>query len=262
MSNADTVIIALRSGYERLADLVDKFDDETLAGQSAATEWDIAQVLSHLGSGAEIMTNTLQLAVDGKPPAAGDFNQSVWDRWNSSSRREQAEGFLEWNEKLLALFESLTEEQRDAIQIEFSWLPAPIDLATFARMRLSELTYHSWDVRSASDPAATLDAAAVPEMLQTDRDVSWITKPAELNGQTAVLTVVTTDPAEEFTLRLADPVTLEATAADESDGTLTLSAEAWLRLAAGRLGPDRTPESVELTGPISLDTLRSVFGGY
>ncbi|GAB3931072.1 maleylpyruvate isomerase family mycothiol-dependent enzyme [Kribbella albertanoniae] len=262
MSNADTVIVAIRSGYERLADLVKKFDDETLAGPSAATEWDIAQVLSHLGSGAEIMTNTLQLAVDGQPPAAGDFNQTVWARWDSSSRREQADGFLEWNDKFLAQLESLTEDQRDNLRIEFSWLPAPIDIAHFARMRLNELTYHSWDVRSAADPEATLDAAAVPEMLQTDADLSWVSKPAELNGQTAVLTVTTTDPSKEFTLRLADPVSLEATPAAEPDGTLTLPAESWLRLSAGRLAADRTPKSVELTGPISLDTLRKVFAGY
>ncbi len=263
MSNADTVIAALRSGYERLADLVKKFDDEALAGPSAATEWDIAQVLSHLGSGAEIMTNTVQLAVDGKPAAEGDFNQTVWDRWNASSRREQADGFLQWNETLLALFESLDEGQRNDLRIDLGWLPAPVDVATVARMRLSELTHHSWDVRSALDPEATLDAAAVPEMLQSSSiDLSWITKPAELNGQTAVLAVVTTDPATKFTLNLADPVSIDSTPVAEIGGSLTLPAEAWLRLAAGRLGPDRTPKSVELTGPIDLDTLRRVFAGY
>jgi len=263
LSNADTVIAALRSGYERLADLVKKFDDETLAAPSAATEWDIAQVLSHLGSGAEIMVNTLQLAVESKPAADGDFNQTVWDRWNASSRREQADGFLRWNQTLLGLFESLDEGQRNDLRIDVGWLPAPIDVATLVRMRLNELTHHSWDVRSALDPEATLDAAAVPEMLQSNTlDLSWITKPAELDGQTAVLAVTTTEPASEFTLRLADPVSVDKTPAVEPDGSLTLPAEAWLRLAAGRLGPDRTPKSVELTGPIDLDTLRRVFAGY
>ena len=263
MSNADTVIAALRSGYERLADLVKKFDDEALAGPSAATEWDIAQVLSHLGSGAEIMTNTVQLAVDSKPAADGDFNQSVWDRWNASSRREQADGFLRWNETLLALFDSLDEGQRNDLRIDVGFLPAPVDVATLARMRLAELTHHSWDVRSALDPEATLDAAAVPELLlQSSIDLSWITKPAELDGRTAVVAVVTTEPAAEFTLRLADPVSIDEAPAVEPDGSLTLPAEAWLRLAAGRLGPDRTPKSVEVTGPIDLDTLRQVFAGY
>jgi uncharacterized protein (TIGR03083 family) len=262
LSNADIVIAAIRSGYDRLADVVKKFDDDALAGPSAATEWDIAQVLSHLGSGAEIMTNTLQLALDGQPPADGDFNQTVWARWNAASRREQADGFVEWNDKLVALFESLDADQRENLRIDLGWLPAPADVATVGRMRLNELTHHSWDVRSVTDPDATLDAAAVPEMLQNTGNLSWISKPAALNGETAVLAVTTTDPATTFTLRLADPVTIDEAPADQPDGTLTLPAEAWLRLSAGRLAADRTPDSVELTGPITLDTLRNVFAGY
>ncbi|WP_405056762.1 maleylpyruvate isomerase N-terminal domain-containing protein [Kribbella sp. NBC_01505] len=267
MSNADTVIAAIRTGYDRLADLVKKFDDDALAGPSAATEWDIAQVLSHLGSGAEIMTNTLQLALDGKPPADGaekeqQSNQTVWARWNAASRREQADGFIEWNDKLVALYESLNAEQRVDLRVELGWLPEPVDVATIGRMRLNEVTFHSWDVRSALDPKATLDAAAIPEMLQNTGNLSWITKPAELNGQTAVLAVATTDPATAFTLRLADPVTIDEDPADQPDGSLTLPTEAWLRLYAGRLAADRTPDSVKITGSIDLDTLRKVFAGY
>ncbi|MFI5728792.1 maleylpyruvate isomerase family mycothiol-dependent enzyme [Kribbella sp. NPDC051587] len=267
MSNADIVIAALRSGYDRLADLVKNFDDDALAGPSAASEWDIAQVLSHLGSGAEIMTNTVQLALDGKPPAEGaeegqQSNQTVWARWDAASRREQADGFIEWNEKLLGLFESLDADQRENLRIELGYLPAPADVATVGRMRLNELTLHSWDVRSAIDPAATLDAEAVPELFQGALDLSWVSKPAALNGETAVVAVATTEPALEFTLRLADPVTLDKGSPAQPDGSLTLPAEAWFRLVAGRLGPDRTPDSVELTGPITLDTLRGVFAGY
>ncbi|MEU4191827.1 maleylpyruvate isomerase family mycothiol-dependent enzyme [Kribbella sp. NPDC026611] len=262
MSNADVVIAALRTGYERLAGVVRTFDDDDLAGPSAASEWDIAQVLSHLGSGAEIMANTIQLVLDGKPPVGGDYNQSVWARWNSSTRAEQAAGFLDRNEKLTSLFESLDADQRDNLRIELGYLPAPADVATVGRMRLSELTYHSWDVRSASDPAATLDTAAVPLMLQIDTDLSWITKPAALNGQQAVLTVTTSEPASEFSLHLGDPVSIDQAVADAPDGSLTLPAEAWLRLIAGRLSPDHTPSSVDLTGPITLDTLRNVFAGY
>lgn len=262
MSTADIVIAALRTGYERLAELVTNFDEDALAGPSAAADWDIAQVLSHLGSGAEIMTNTVQLALDGKPAADGDFNQTVWARWDSSSRQEQAAGFLVWNEKLITLFESLSADQRDNLRIELGYLPAPADVATVARMRLSELTYHSWDVRSASDPGATLDADAVPQMFDTVIDLSWISKPADLDGVRAVLAVATTEPPTKFSLRLDDPVSLDPAPTDDADGSLTLPAESWLRLVAGRLAPDRTPPTLNLTGPITLPTLRKVFPGY
>lgn len=262
LSNADIVIAALRTGYDRLAELVRKFDDEALAGPSAASEWDIATVLSHLGSGAEIMTNTIHLALNGKT-AESDFNQKVWARWDSSSRQEQTAGFLTWNEKLTNLFESLDSDQRQNLRIDLGYLPAPADVATVARMRLSELTYHSWDVRSAADPAATLDAEAVPHMLDTAAsNLAWITKPANLNGQEATLTVATTHPATEFSLRLADPVSIDPAPAEQTDGSLTLPAEAWLRLIAGRLDADHTPASADLTGPIPWQTLRATFPGY
>ena len=262
MSNVDIVIAALRTGYDRLAELVRNFDDEALAGPSAATEWDIAQVLSHLGSGAEIMTSTIQLALDDKT-AEENFNQKVWARWDSSSRQEQAAGFLVWNEKLTTLFESLDGDQRDNLRIELGYLPAPVDVATVGRMRLSELTLHSWDVRSASDPGATLDPESVPHMLETaTSNLSWITKPANLNGQEATLTVTTTEPATELALRLSDPVSIDPAPAEHADGSLTLPAEAWLRLISGRLAPDRTPAAANLTGPITWTTLRSVFAGY
>ena len=48
----------------------------------------------------------------------------------------------------------------------------------------------------------------------------------------------------------------------EPDGVLTAPAEAWLRLATGRLAPQHTPAEVELTGPVDLDTLRRVFPGF
>jgi hypothetical protein len=46
LSTADIVIAALRTGYERLAELVTNFDDDALAGPSAAAEWDIAPASS------------------------------------------------------------------------------------------------------------------------------------------------------------------------------------------------------------------------
>jgi uncharacterized protein (TIGR03083 family) len=244
-----------------LAGLVKTFDDDGLAGPTAATEWTVAQVLSHLGSGAEIMINTLRLASAGARAETG-VNQTVWERWDRLSRRQQAVGFLAWNERLVATYESFDSRQRDELRIELPYLPFPADLATIGRMRLSELTHHSWDIRSTTDPAAVLDPEAVPEMLRTAGDLGWISRPAELGCLSAVLNVVTTEPGTQFALHLTDPIRIDAAAVARPDGTLHLPAEAWLRLTAGRLAPDRTPDNVELTGAISLETLRRVFPGY
>jgi uncharacterized protein (TIGR03083 family) len=263
LSNADTAITALRTGYDRLAELVAKFSDSELAGPSGAADWDISEVLSHLGSGAEIMAATVRAALDDAPPLGGDFNQSVWDRWNASTRRERADGFLAKNEALIALFESLDSAQREDLRIELGYLPEPVDVATIARMRLSEFTLHSWDVRTGLDDQATLDPEAVGELLPRSGDLlGWISKPAALNGNYSVIQVTTTDPATQLTLHLSDPVSIDFAPADHPDGTLTLPAEAWLRLTTGRLSPRYTPDTVETTGAVTLETLRQVFPGY
>ena len=43
---------------------------------------------------------------------------------------------------------------------------------------------------------------------------------------------------------------------------MRIPAEAFVRLTAGRLVPERTPDGVTVDGPLSLDDLRKVFPGY
>jgi len=156
MSNADTTIAALRSGHDGLASLVLKLSDEDLAKPSGASEWDIAQVLGHLGSGAEIGLATLRTALDGKPNPGREFNMTVWDRWNAMSRRHRADGFLTSDSALVEMFESMDRDTRTSLRIDMGFLPALVDVATAARMRLSESTLHSWDVRVGLHEGATL----------------------------------------------------------------------------------------------------------
>jgi hypothetical protein len=55
----DRTITGLRSNHDELAARVRGFDEEDLARQSESSQWDVAQVLGHLGSGAEIGLATL-----------------------------------------------------------------------------------------------------------------------------------------------------------------------------------------------------------
>ena len=59
------LIGVLRNSHERLAGLVRPLTPEQLRAQSYDTDWTIAQVLSHLGSGAEIATLSLAAALGG-----------------------------------------------------------------------------------------------------------------------------------------------------------------------------------------------------
>jgi hypothetical protein len=140
---ADRTIVALRATHDDLAALVPGLTDEQLLRPSGASEWSVAQVLSHLGSGAEIGLATLEGALGASPAAEPGFNENVWDRWNAMSPREQATNFLDHNTRLVAAYEALTAEQRMTAQVDLGFLPEPLPLASLAGMRLNESALHS-----------------------------------------------------------------------------------------------------------------------
>jgi uncharacterized protein (TIGR03083 family) len=260
MSNADAVIAALRSGFDDLAGRVSGLNDQQLAGPTGADEWDVSQVLSHLGSGAEITQNTLQVALEGKPNPGLDLNKAVWARYDAASPRERLDWFLAANEALTQSYESLSEETRQSLKIDMGFLPFPVDVATAASYRLNELALHSWDVRVGFDPAAAVAPEATGHLLGIAGNLAgFLGKPDALEGTTTVIAVTTTDPGQSITLTLGEKVSVSPGAPDQADGALALPAEAWLRLLTGRLKPQYTPEGITATGAASLDLLRRVF---
>ncbi|HSZ42451.1 MAG TPA: maleylpyruvate isomerase family mycothiol-dependent enzyme [Trebonia sp.] len=262
MSNADAVIAALRSGYEGLADFVVTLSDADLATPSGAAEWDVSQVLGHLGSGAEINHATITAAIAGRPNPGLDFARSVWARWDGMGRRDRADGFQSANEALVGLYESLDSHTRENLRIEMGFLPQPVDVAMAGRLRLSEFTLHAWDVRVGFDKTATLLPAATtliaPGVAQM---AGWLGKPEAIKEQ-AVIRVTTTAPDLDLALRLTDQVKVDTDLPAEPDGVLSLPAEAWVRLVTGRLSPDYTPAGITATAAADLEALRKVFPGF
>ena len=132
-ATADATISALRSTHDELVAVVRGLTDEQLRDPSGASEWPVAQVLSHLGSGAEIGLATLAAATGEREPLGDGFNQSVWDRWNAMSPREQADGFVDSDGALVAAYEALTPEQRSDLQVKLGFLPMPLPVALARR---------------------------------------------------------------------------------------------------------------------------------
>ena len=281
-STADAWIAALRQAHDQLADLVRGLDDDGLARPSACSDWDVAQVLGHLGSGSEIAAATLDAALAGRDGPGPDFNQPVWDRWNALDNQAKAAGFLDHAENLVAAYEALDAATRADVRVKLPFFPEPVDVATLARMRTSEVTHHGWDVRVAFDPTATLHPAAVDLMIDHSGDfLAYLGRADLFAGRPATIAVETADPARSYTLTIAEAVSLApappgagASAADAvshlpappegasaADATLRLPAESWLRLTYGRLPPEHTPADVSLAGEITLDDLRRVFPG-
>jgi uncharacterized protein (TIGR03083 family) len=262
---ADTTIDADHRTYERLARLVGTLTDEQLTRPSAASEWTVAQVLSHLGSGAEITLQTLRAAQAGADRAA-DANEVVWARWNAMSPREQADGFVRAGGELDRALAELDSAQRSTLRVPMAFLPEPADLDLFVGMRLNEAALHAWDVEVAFDPAATIPDDVASVLVDQYAGplaflLGFIAKPAELAGGPLTLTVRVTSPDRVLGLTLADQARL-TDAPGQSDGELQVPAEALPRLLTGRLrAPDRNG-GIHVDGAVSLDDLRRVFPGY
>ena len=93
----DASIAELRAIHDRLAGEVAGLTADQLTAQSGAEDWTIADVLSHLGSGAEIGRYPVVAAAGASedPPS----HQQIWDRWNALPPAEQAEAFVSSDEK-------------------------------------------------------------------------------------------------------------------------------------------------------------------
>ncbi|MEH1028137.1 maleylpyruvate isomerase family mycothiol-dependent enzyme [Micromonospora profundi] len=259
---ADEIITALRAGHEELAALVRDLKEDDLIRPSGASEWQVSQVLSHLGSGADIGLASLTAARTGAPAPDGDFNRGVWQRWDAMSPAEHAAGFLTTNERLVEAYEALDADTRATLRIDTGFLPEPVDVATSARFRLSEFALHQWDVEVAFNRFAAVTPQAVPLLLDhVGGMLSWTSQPQELGGREATLLLRLHQPERTYGLRLGEKVEL-VDAPEQPDGELTAPAEAWLRLAVGRLGPAYTPDGVQVTGPVTVDDLRRVFAGF
>lgn len=260
---ADATISALRSTHDELTAVVRDLSDEQLLAPSGASEWPVAQVLSHLGSGAEIGRATL-LAATGEGEALGDgFNQSVWDRWNAMSPREQADAFVTSDAELVSAYEALTPEQRSELQVSLGFLPAPLALASYAGMRLNEAAQHSWDARVAFDDDAAIDETTASLLVDHFADglgfMLRFTGKADQVGAPALVTLGDLDHA----LSVTDSVSLVATNGGSTPtAALVGPADAVARLISGRLTPRWTPDGVSVSGNVDLDDLRRVFPGY
>jgi uncharacterized protein (TIGR03083 family) len=260
-SFADRTIAALRTAHDQLAGIVPGLTDEQLARQSGASEWPVSQVLSHLGSGAEIARAGYVAGLAGEDAPGQDFNQQVWDRWNALSPREQASGFLEHNEALVTWLEDLSPDDLENLRIKLGFLPEPLPVASVAGMRLHETAQHSWDARVGLDPEAVIDdelALLLFEHLAGDLGfLLRFTGKADQLDEPVRLRIEGTD----VSVLVEDHVSISTSAADPT-ATFHGSPEAALRLLAGRLKEPYVPPLVEVTGNVKLDDLVRVFPGY
>ena len=258
-------IAALRNSHERLADLVRPLTPAQLREQSYCRDWTNAQVLSHIGSGAEIALLMLPGALGQAEQVSRDAFQPVWDTWNAKGPDEQAADALAADEQYVRTLEQLGDEQLAAIRLPFFGMD--LDSVGVIRLRLGEHALHTWDIAVLTDQGATVapDAAAllidnVPQFL-----APRLGKPQEEPFRARIRT---SDPDRDYLLTAAAAVSMtdwpgegtgDSSGADAT-AEISMPAEALLRLAYGRLDPWHTPAGVSAS-PAELDQLRAIFPG-
>lgn len=246
---------ALRSSVDRLAGLVGPLDDRSLNAQSYPTEWTIADVLSHLGSGAVISRRQLQAVLD-DAETPDDFNQRIWDEWNAKSPRAKADDGLAADAALMVALEETASEDRARFKSAMG--PLVLDWTAFVGMRLNEHLLHEWDVAVTLDPAVPLAQDGTEVVVDNlDTIAKFTSKP---KGDPRTITIGTIDPERSFVVTI-QPEQVEYTSVDRADEPeISMTAESLIRLVYGRLDPEHTPPSVGGKRAL-LDQLRSVFPG-
>ena len=259
MSATTELQTALRSSHRRLEEATRPLTDEEIAGPSYCTDWSTAQVLSHMGSGAQVFGLLLEAGLTGADQPGREEFSPIWDAWNAMSPTDQARNSLIADEAFLDRVAAIPAEQLDAMQMTL--FGGPADATRLLGMRLSEHAIHTWDVIVIRDPDAEVAGDAVAWM------VDWLDPAARRSGNTQggplEVDITTTDPDRAFRLSVSDTVKLVPAGADmpRASATVRMPASALVRLVYGRLDPEHTPAAVEADG-IELDTLRSIFPGF
>jgi uncharacterized protein (TIGR03083 family) len=244
----------LRASVARLHDLVEGLDVAELEEPSYDTDWTIAAVLSHLGSGAVLMQRRLEDARTGAQ-TPDDVTTAVWDEWNAKAPRAQADDSLVEDDRLLGLLDALPDDDRARLSLSFG--PVTVGFDETVAMRLNEHAFHTWDIEVMFDGDARIPADAVAVIVDNLGFIARFT--ATPTGDEREVRVRTSEPVRHFTVRLT-PEQAELLAGDAGvTPDVELPAESFCRLVYGRLDPGHSPV-VSANGEV-LDLLRRVFPG-
>lgn len=258
-------INALRMSHDALVSRVKTLSPEQLKAQSYCSDWDVSQVIAHLGSGAEISLVGLERAVDGRPSLSREDFPAIWDRWNHLAPEERTSEMVVWDRRAVAVAESLDDETLASLHATFFGME--LKAADMIGLRLGEHALHSWDIAVTFDDKAELMPEVAALLVDRVPGVAGRTGKADVEGSPKRVDVRVNSPARRMLLTIGDKVTLEpgsdgSTPDGTVDGTLTLPAAALVRLAYGRLDAEHTPAGVVTDGDVTLEYLRRVFPGF
>jgi uncharacterized protein (TIGR03083 family) len=254
MPSINSRLRALHLSVDRLRDLVSGLGDDQLTAQAYPSEWTVADVLSHIGSGAVIMRRRMEDSLVGASTPE-DFAPGVWDVWNAKSPSAKRDDALAADGALVDRIDSLTEAERSSFR--FSMGPMALDFDGYVGIRLNEHALHTWDVDVVLHPNAELPGEVVDQVIDNLGLIARFTgKPS---GKTRTIVVRTREPERTFKIDFSVESVDFASAGTESKADLEVSAAELIRLVYGRLDPEHTYFAA---GDVNaLEDLRQAFPG-
>ncbi len=260
-TNPRSWIEALCRSHERLGRVAGALSVDQVRGKSYCTDWSIAQVLSHLGSGAEISLIRLTAALgDGVLPEQSVYQQ-IWDTWDAKSPEAMVADALAADQKHIDAIGRASDGELAGIRLPM--FGTELDAVGLIRLRLSEHVLHCWDVEVMIDHTAVLPEDAVSLLIDSVPTFvaprSGRPRPEPFEAR-----IVTTAPQRDYLLTAADAVRMTDWRSGEVAGdaqTIWMPAEALLRLTSGRLDADHTPADIAADAD-ALSTLREIFPGF
>jgi uncharacterized protein (TIGR03083 family) len=243
------VVTAIRREYETLDRWLSAISPAYWEGPTNCTEWTVRQVVSHLGSGAEIHLLTIQEQLDGAAPVTPEVRQRIWSHFDSLAPDALYRDFRGRNLAYLSYLEGLPPDRRERT-VKFFMGERPV--AGYAVYRLFELSLHSWDIRVGLDPTVRLLPTSVAPLWSVlaenvNRRAKAEAK-TELNG--TVWGIAVHGPVERQMALVVRDGTVALTDAPPSPpaALLRLPAEAFIRLVSGRL----PLEAAEAAGEVAI----------
>jgi uncharacterized protein (TIGR03083 family) len=244
---------ALHDSVDHLRRIVDRLEPSQLRQPAYPVGWSIADVLSHIGSGAVILRRRFDDIVGGRE-TEGEFSQSVWDEWSAKDPDAQAADALVADAALLAGLDALDERHRG--EFRFTMGPMDLNFMGFVGLRLNEHVLHTWDIEVAGQPAAVLPPGATLAVID---NLELVARGAgRPTGSVRTVQVRTTGPERGFTISLGTDSFELIRSETTTDPDLEIPSEAFIRLVYGRLDPDHTPPVAR--GAV-LEELRKAFPG-
>lgn len=251
-------VAVLRASHERLTGLVQRLNFATLTSPSYDSEWSIGQVLSHLGSQAQIFDLLLTAHFAGDEAPGNDTFREIWADWDSRDPLAWRTDSLAASERELQRYESMTDFELSTFRVQLFGMD--LDAVSLLRMRINEHATHTWDIDVALHPSATILPAALG--IITDGLPALAARIGKPQDESYRVRLQAIEPNSDVVIVVGEAIAIEPVSqGDVHDGVIELPAEAYVRLLFGRLDPVHTPAVTE-SGARGLDDLRKVFVGF